>query len=156
MVDANILQHLRAIHLPKPISWWPLAPGWYVLAIILGVLVVVAGWYLYRWWQRLKRRRTILRELQYLKLQQTTRTTAEIIADLSGLLRRVAIYCFPRQAIAGLTGKAWLLFLNDTGRTQDFTRDAGELLVTAAYRRAQDVNPEKLFVLVENWIKRNL
>ena len=153
---SNILQQLRDIHLPQPISVWPLAPGWYVTAVIVGILVVVLGAYLYRVWRRLKRRRTILRELHQLKSQQGDRETAEIIADLSGLLKRVAIYCFPKHAVAGLIGKAWLQFLNDKGRTQDFSQTEGELLVSAAYQKSENINPEKLFVLVEKWIRRNL
>jgi hypothetical protein len=38
------LAQLRDIHHPDPISWWPLAPGWWALAVLLLVcsaLVIV-------------------------------------------------------------------------------------------------------------------
>ena len=33
MMQADSLAQLRDIQLPEPISWWPLAPGWWVLII---------------------------------------------------------------------------------------------------------------------------
>jgi len=32
--------NLRDIHLPDPISWWPIAPGWWM--IIASVILVIA------------------------------------------------------------------------------------------------------------------
>ncbi|MBT3527943.1 MAG: DUF4381 domain-containing protein, partial [Porticoccaceae bacterium] len=34
MMQGDPLAELRGIHLPDPISWWPLAPGWWVLIVI--------------------------------------------------------------------------------------------------------------------------
>ncbi len=33
------LAQLRDIHLPDPISWWPPAPGWWVLAVVVLALL---------------------------------------------------------------------------------------------------------------------
>ena len=40
-MEADPLAQLRDIHLPADISWWALAPGWWALIIMLGLMV---GW----------------------------------------------------------------------------------------------------------------
>ena len=47
MSDATpqLLEQLRDVHLPEPVSWWPLAPGyWIVLALVVVVLGMLAYW----------------------------------------------------------------------------------------------------------------
>ncbi|MBL4671065.1 MAG: DUF4381 domain-containing protein [Arenicella sp.] len=36
-------QQLRAPQTPEPISWWPVAPGWWIIAVLLLVLVGYAA-----------------------------------------------------------------------------------------------------------------
>ena len=30
---------LKDIHLPEAIGWWPLAPGWWILLLLIGLLI---------------------------------------------------------------------------------------------------------------------
>ncbi len=43
MAESQALAQLHDIHLPTAISWWPLAPGWYLL--ILSSLTLIAVLY---------------------------------------------------------------------------------------------------------------
>ena len=54
---------LRDLHLPEPVGWWPLAPGWWVILVIVATALGYVLWRLYRRWQFNAPRRFALREL---------------------------------------------------------------------------------------------
>src|SRR5262245_66626316 len=86
-VDMSALP-LRDIHLPGAISWWPPAPGWWVLAALAMLVAVVVG--LYYWRER--HRRTALRALR--QVQAALGRGAEPVVCLqqaSTVLRRFAM-----------------------------------------------------------------
>lgn len=40
---------LRDIHLPDPVSWWPPAPGWYGVLLLLIIFSALAWWLAKKW-----------------------------------------------------------------------------------------------------------
>ena len=146
---------LRDIHTPLPISGWPLAPGWYGLFILLFVLLGLLFW-LYR---AIRNKYSLqrmalakLKHIQQLYLQQ--HNNAETITALNQLLRQVGfVYC-PRENVAALLGKNWLLFLDARMGSEAFTGGVGQLLLTEAYKPHSDVDLQPLFQLIEKWLKR--
>jgi hypothetical protein len=145
------LSQLRDIHMPAPVSWWPPAPGWWV---VLALLLIVAGlgYALYR-----RRRRNRWRGSALTELARLRAAPAEgLLRDLSVLLRRVAISRFPRHDVAALTGEAWLAFLDRTlGEGVAFQSEVGRALLSAPYGRSDaDVDAGPLLDLCERWIKR--
>lgn len=112
----DVLQ-LRDIHLPVPIGWWPLAPGWYAL---LALMVLGLGSVIYllllRKRQRVKREALRLLKSYEHAFQQEGIAVEVVCAQISELLRRVSLYYYPRENIAGLQGETWLQFLQDTTR----------------------------------------
>lgn len=152
MNHSDSLQGLRDLHLPAPVPFWPPAPGWWILAGLIVVLSLFAVW----WWrrrQRLAYRRAALSELQQLQqANQQGQSGAPILAELSILLRRVAMMRYGRDQVAALHGRAWLEFLDRTGRTKQFTEQAQSLL-DAPYRRDGAIEVTPLLSLAQRWLQ---
>lgn len=151
------LSQLRDIHLPGPVSWWPPAPGWWLLLAIV-LLGTFAPWFIYRLRKRNAWRRSALEMMKQLReqFQSGGAESQRIVADLSVLMRRVAISRFPREESAKLSGEAWLKFLDQRQRKGSiFQSPVGQLLVIAPYAQQMDISTadmNELFALCENWI----
>lgn len=157
MAEQNLINQLRDIHYPDPISWWPLAPGWYFLFLLLALIGFLAGTWVYR--QRIKRKKRlhILQQLQALQtLTCTEPLTPHITQQLSILLKQVVLLLYPRQEVAGLSGEAWLLFLDQQINTTDFSQGLGRLLITSPYERHAPKEIKALITLVETWVKQQM
>ncbi len=129
---------LRGLHFPEAISWWPLAPGWWLLLAILVVALVLL---LRSWWRRRARaaaRRHALKELDRATLAYAEhRNAARLGIEVSELLRRTMLAYAPRADVAGLTGDAWLAWLDRDLPVSRFREGAGRELIDLPYR-----NPE--------------
>ncbi|MCK5810349.1 MAG: DUF4381 domain-containing protein [Cocleimonas sp.] len=153
----DALANLKDIHLPSAVSWWPLAPGWWIL-FGLFVLMIALVVYLYIRSQRKTSQEIIIDQALQLfnKLEQQSPTPKALIVALSELLRRTAISLYGRSAIANLAGDDWLLFLNKQGKTKAFTDGVGCALAEQPYRPDVDYNREALLGLTDAWLKQQL
>ena len=129
---------LRDLHLPEPIGWWPLAPGWWVvLALLAGALGYLA-WRWYRAWVFNAPRRFALRELARIEAEYLEHRDPVVLGkQLSELLRRGMLAYAPRADIAGLTGEDWLAWLDSGMPVPYFHTEGGKSLLTLPYRDPQ-------------------
>jgi len=150
------LQRLRDIALPDPVSLWPPAPGWWLLAVF-SLVAIAAGLYL---WQR-QRRANAYRKAAAKALDQAWTDyqqrgdKAVLLQQLVTLLRRTALQGFPDQAVAGMHGAKWLSFLDATSRStheKAFGQGGGQILLSAPYQRDPEIDPAPLFKLVKDWV----
>jgi type II secretory pathway pseudopilin PulG len=143
---------LRDIHLPAAIGGWPPALGWWLLAALMLGVVGLLGWL---WWQRKGRDSALEAALQTLEqLQRTHRKDPQtLLRELSVLLRRTAISVHGRQAVAGLTGAAWLGFLNQQAGKVLFSKPLGSLLTEQPYRADAPTDTAALVDATRTWIK---
>ena len=146
---------LRDIHLPAEPGFWPPAPGWWILAALLLALLFWTGRILLRRYRLLRQRQRILAMLTELELD--SETTPEKIAQISSLLRRLALMRYPRQQVAALTGADWLHFLDKSGGNGRFSHGPGQVLATGPYQPALSTDPDTqaLGTLVRDWVKKN-
>jgi len=143
---------LRDIHLPGAVSWWPPAPGWWVLLALVVLLIAIAA-YLVRRYQRQAIYREAHASLETIRTQwERTGNQSQLLDALSILLRRLGISLYPRAEIAGLTGIAWLDWLDHALETPGFRNGAGRVLATARWSGAPDVDADALLDLCRQWI----
>src|SRR5690606_20856396 len=80
---------LRDLHLPDPVGWWPLAPGWWILLALVLVALLLAWRVLHLRRRRNAARRLALAELARLEAAYAAdRDLARLASALSQLLRR--------------------------------------------------------------------
>lgn len=151
---ANDLTQLHDIHLPPPIGWWPLAPGWYLLAASMIIACVALGLKLRRYHINGHAKREALRALaMYQKQYEEDKNSQSGSANVSALLKRVALAYYPRTRVAGLQGEAWIAFLNSSVKQVNFT-PIRPLLLELPYRPSHSQNLQTLFDTAHKWIKR--
>lgn len=156
MNQQDPLAQLRDIHVPVPGGWWPPAPGWWLLALLVLTGVAAGLWLLYRRYQRNTYRRQAREEMEgaWRKLQQNGDRNSYVLT-LSRILRRAARAAYPAHRVNGLQGEAWLDFLDETSVDQSgaFSRGAGRDLLTLPYRPVdEDCDLRPLHDLAMQWL----
>ncbi len=154
--------NLRDIHLPEPVSWWPPAPGWWLLAVAI-VLFIIVFFIIRKIYRKtyLKRqlKRDIKAEFEHIKQHyQQTQNEVALAQALSVLLRRASISYYPAKNIAGLTGDEWLDWLDKTSTksaTKKFQSDVGKVLLSAPYMADNshlNYDVQNLIQLCQSWL----
>lgn len=144
--DSASLSSLRDIIEPESISFWPLAPGWWVVAGVMLALIALLVRRSMVEYRRNAYRRDALAELALLDGDLTR---------LPALLKRTALGAFPRTEVASLAGEEWLHFLDTSGGTNDFTGGPGRGLITLAYTTGSTSESQQRALLAcsRNWIR---
>lgn len=162
MEAQDALTQLADIHLPEDVGWWPPAPGWWLLGLLLLAVLAVA---VYLGWQRHRRRQRLagaLNTLEEAHRRYRDRLTLnpddhqaalDFVTAINQTLRRVALLYFSRQAMAPLSGHSWLDFLDRSDPQLDFHDEAVSCLGDMAYRRTFNGDPEPAYRLARQWIR---
>lgn len=154
MAEPDPLTQLRDIHLPDPVGWWPLAPGWYVLMIVLLLILMFISYRIYQRHVNGLAKNKALELLKIYKDQYDKDRNAQIAsARISELLRRVALVYYPRAQVASIHGDDWIEFLNTTSKNIDF-RPVKAMLLDSPFKTAETVHLKPLFSRADQWIKQ--
>ena len=108
--------------------------------------------------QRREARVSALKSLEKLTATfKQDRNQHRLVSGLSILLRRICLSYYPRKDVAGLSGEAWLLFLDThlggAHKGNSFSLGPGRNLITAPYQSKAMTDGEALLSLCGDWIK---
>ncbi len=147
---------LRDIHLPEPISWWPPAPGWWGI-LALFILLLLPTLLVLRLRNKGELRRTSKASIERVFAEYKIHCNSRhLIDELSMLLRRISLSHYPRSEVAGLTGDAWLEFLDlgvkDTPMQSGFSTGAGAVLALAPYKPDVQIDVDALHHICIQWV----
>lgn len=110
---AQLLEQLRDIHQPEPVSWWPLAPGWW---IIIALVILIATLFIIK--AILKKRHYRYVHLAVKELKQLKQTNEETrwLAKSHNVMRRLSLCYVPEDKIGRMNQQEWQAFLQATSK----------------------------------------
>ena len=147
------LAQLKDIHLPAPVSAWPLSLYWWLVIITLLLIVGLAIYGVLHYIHKTKLTRLALAELAQLQQQDCE------INDLHHLLKRIVLSSFPRTEVASLHGEAWLAFLDRQACSKkhnftEFSTNAASWTLDLYSAKANMRAEPSHFKTCQDWIKR--
>jgi hypothetical protein len=152
---------LKDIHLPESVLWWPPAPGWWVLGVMLIAFLLLLP-RLWRWLRYKPVKSLSLKEFyQIRKKHQLQADRKQTLQAITALLRRIVITKSGRIGHAGVVGDDWLKQLNQMSNKNCFSPAQCELLKQGRYQpiiagKSKNQNEDEIDSLLqscENWIK---
>jgi hypothetical protein len=151
----NPLQDLKDIRTPAVIENWPPAYGWWLLAVLimLGVLLLVL------WIVKFREVRMAKRQALS-ALRQINGSNIDSTSQLNQLLKRVAMAYFPEQNVPQMYGVKWTQFLASalpSSKAKNFS-ESFTLMQHKLYQPHTSENAEysRYVKSVETWIKHAL
>ncbi|CAM3636176.1 DUF4381 domain-containing protein [Parendozoicomonas haliclonae] len=156
---ANPLDALEPNILPEPISWFPPAPGWWILALLIITLITAVVIWLVQRHRRNAYRREALKQLdQIAQSFQFDGDARQLAKNCNLLLKATALQVWPREQVANLVDKDWLDFLARSSGLNDFQSETGQQLGANLYAKPQTEQAgsgEQLITLTRQWISKH-
>lgn len=147
----NLIAQMHDIEAPPPVSWWPIAPGWWLIALLVCFVIYDLTRFGLKTIQHNAYRRQALSLLNTLKPSQTP----EFATEVSTLLKRVALTAYPKQRskITQAHGIVWTNWLNQACPKAVFKTDSTKALSQAPYQSNIVFDASVLKLSAKAWIK---
>ena len=153
------LDELPPLVLPVEPSWWPPAPGWWILGLVIFVLLAALFYFL-----RIVRRRQALKkhtikqltqlynEINQTSTSQHTQQNEKFIHQSALLLRQFCIQQYQSESYASSTGENWLQLLDATVGETILCNETGKILIER-YQRELNPSNEQISLIYQNILK---
>jgi len=149
MAEAS-LDNLHDIILPDAVGFFPLAPGWVMVLLLLLALLFHFALQKYKQYKKSQYRREALKELTLYTQESKEHTIA-----LLSLAKRVGIAAYGRKVVAKFSGNSWWDFMEKHSKTKmntELREEIDTLLYDASYTTNSALH-DNVAECVSLWIK---
>lgn len=154
-MNQDMLSQLRDIHGAPPASWWPLAPGWWLLGLVVVVLSVLLIRFLIRWYKVRQRRKQMLGWVDFLNaIVDPANEPQAYLGMLNRIFKLVAIKAYPEQNCASMAGREWAEFMINK-MTGEASAESLNVLASGPYDPAPKFDANVISNLSRVWIKKH-
>jgi hypothetical protein len=159
MDSQELLAQLADIHLPSAVTYWPPAPGWWILSFVMLIAVFYSG----RHYQKVRTQQKILQyalaELdqcyqQYIMADNNADSELKLrfVNQFNSVLRRVALWHYPDSNAASLGGDAWVAFICEKGNSSNLDTEMADALSKGRFQLKCNVDVNKMNSLGQKWV----
>jgi hypothetical protein len=154
-MSPDLLSQLRDIHAAPAVPWWPPAPVWWILALLLLVLLIWLGRRLLARIRVHQRRKQMLGWVDHLNANiDPQRDPQAYLSTLNRIFKLVALRAFPGQHCAALAGQDWANFLAANMKNSN-SAESLNVLASGPYDPAPQFDPDTMSELTRFWIKQH-
>lgn len=152
-LNSILEQQLRSLHMPEAVSWWPPAPGWWVLFAALMFLTGFAVLTLYKHIQKNRYRKLARNELEaaYSKWQGSD-DNSQYVQLASAVIKRSIIAAGGEVQVASQTGQQWTQTINHWAKTP-LSDQASQAMIDAGYRANPNIDIDDLHQQLDDWLR---
>ncbi|MDA8622030.1 DUF4381 domain-containing protein [Psychrosphaera sp.] len=146
----NVLSQLKDIQTPEPITWWPLAWGWWLVIILVLVAIYIAILLVMKRIENNKAKKQALKMLVQIHNEPHPHKTVIAINDI---LKRVMLAYISRENIASMNSKQWIDSLNSLSETDKIPSRFSQL----AYQpNCSAKDADEYLDAAQHWVKSTL
>lgn len=159
MDSEELLAQLADIHLPEPVSFWPPAIGWWILAALALVLLII----LFRKFASYRRQQKICQyaiaeldrcydNFSNADPEDIDQSKLNYANQFNTIVRRVALVHYPLANVASLDGAAWVDFIRQKGDSSLLNEQIAAALSRGRFQTRVEVDSQALYELGQSWI----
>lgn len=155
MDPSTLLSQLRDVHSPAPISFWPLAPGWWLLIVVFIIVLSVSIYLCVRFWRTNEWKRQAKAQFIEKRKAYEASPSVETIIEINKLLKQTLSSAKQDRQFLHAHGKSWEKALLSVKKRQQSVLNEAETKVLS-----QDIYSSKSCRLegamldrIELWIK---
>ena len=154
-MNPDLMAQLRDIHSAPAVPWWPPAPGWWVVALLVLAVLVWFGRRLAARYGVYQRRQQMLGWIDHLNATiDPHKDPYAYLSTLNRVFKVVALRAFPAQQCALMAGQEWTEFLQQNIKPNQ-PGDALSVLASGPYMATPRFDPAVISELARVWIKQH-